>query len=79
MKGVVAKLIQIKEKFHHYATAVEVAAGGRLFMVVVDDEKTAKTLLDTPGCMRKRATLIPLNKIDTRTTADAQVLPLTIF
>merc|ERR1719473_2687319 len=42
-------------------------------MVVVDDEKTSKTLLDTPGCMRKRVTLIPLNKIDTRTTVDAQV------
>merc|ERR1719247_643309 len=73
VKGVVAKLIQIKEKFHHYATAVEVAAGGRLFMVVVDDEQTAKTLLDTPGCMRKRVTLIPLNKIDTRVTQEAQV------
>merc|ERR550514_1218438 len=73
VKGVVANLIQLKPEFHRYTTAVEVAAGGRMFMVVVDNEQTAKTLLDTPGCMRKRVTLIPLNKIDTRITGDAQV------
>ena len=35
VKGVVAKLIQIKEKFHHYATAVEVCAAQDKFWRLV--------------------------------------------
>ena len=45
-----------------YAAALEVVAGGRLYQVVVDDEKTGKALLER-GQLRRRVTLIPLNKV----------------
>ena len=59
-----------------YATALEVTAGGRMFNVVVDDETTAKKLLER-GQLTNRVTFIPLNKIqgrkmDARTVATAQ-------
>ena len=59
-----------------YATALEVTAGGRLYNVVVDNEATAKKLLER-GQLANRVTFIPLNKIDSRkmdarTTATAQ-------
>ncbi len=37
-------------------------AGNKLFQVVVDDELTAKALLQK-GSLRRRVTIIPLNKI----------------
>ncbi|KAF8664917.1 hypothetical protein HU200_054234 [Digitaria exilis] len=62
VKGVVARLIRIKDS--STATALEVAAGGRLFNVVVDTEETGKKLLKN-GDLRSRVTIIPLNKIQT--------------
>ncbi|XP_066310411.1 structural maintenance of chromosomes protein 2-1-like [Miscanthus floridulus] len=62
VKGVVARLIRIKDS--STATALEVAAGGRLFNVVVDTEETGKQLLKN-GDLRSRVTIIPLNKIQT--------------
>ncbi|RCV28634.1 hypothetical protein SETIT_5G419000v2 [Setaria italica] len=62
VKGVVARLIRIKDS--SAATALEVTAGGRLFNVVVDTEDTGKKLLKN-GDLRKRVTIIPLNKIQT--------------
>lgn len=64
VKGVVAKLIRIPNRQH--ATALEVAAGGKLFQVVVDTEQTGKLLLQK-GQLRKRVTILPLNKISNRT------------
>ena len=52
-----------------YATALEVTAGGRLYNVVVDNENTAKKLLDK-GQLQSRATFIPLNKIEGHTIDD---------
>lgn len=49
-----------------YATALEVTAGGRLYNVVVDNESTAKKLLEK-GQLQTRITFIPLNKIEGRT------------
>jgi len=60
VKGLVAKLIKVKDKTH--ATAVQVTAGGKLFNVVVDTEVTGKQLLQK-GKLKQRITIIPLNKI----------------
>ena len=62
-----ARLVTVKDA--HAATALEVVAGNKLFQVVVDDELTAKALLQK-GSLRRRVTIIPLNKIS------RQVIPL---
>ncbi|XP_002510963.2 structural maintenance of chromosomes protein 2-1 [Ricinus communis] len=64
VKGVVAKLIKVKDS--STATALEVTAGGKLFNVVVDTENTGKQLLQN-GDLRRRVTIIPLNKIQPHT------------
>ncbi|XP_077223831.1 structural maintenance of chromosomes protein 2-1-like isoform X2 [Tasmannia lanceolata] len=64
VKGVVAKLIKVKDS--STMTALEVAAGGKLFNVVVDTENTGKQLLQN-GDLRRRVTIIPLNKIQSHT------------
>lgn len=63
VKGLVAKLVQVKET--KYATALEVVAGGKLFQVVVDEAITGKALLER-GKLQKRVTIIPLDKIAPR-------------
>ncbi|CAI9295758.1 unnamed protein product [Lactuca saligna] len=60
VKGVVAKLIKVKDS--STMTALEVCAGGKLFNIVVDTENTGKQLLQN-GDLRRRVTIIPLNKI----------------
>lgn len=45
---------------------LQVAAGGKLFNVVVDTENTGKQLLQN-GELRRRVTIIPLNKINSHT------------
>ncbi|KAK6926412.1 SMCs flexible hinge [Dillenia turbinata] len=60
VKGVVAKLIRVKDS--STMTALEVAAGGKLFNVIVDTEVTGK-LLVKKGDLRRRVTIIPLNKV----------------
>ncbi|KAK3089416.1 hypothetical protein FSP39_003470 [Pinctada imbricata] len=61
--GLVCKLIKVKDV--GTATALEVAAGGKLYNVVVDTEVTGKKLLQK-GELRRRYTIIPLNKISAR-------------
>lgn len=65
VKGVAARLFTLKEENYDSATALQVCAGGRLYNVVVDNEKTASQLLEK-GRLRKRVTIIPLNKIAAR-------------
>lgn len=65
VKGVAAQLFSLDEKNYSSATALQVCAGGRLFNVVVDNEGTASQLLER-GRLRKRVTIIPLNKISAR-------------
>jgi hypothetical protein len=60
VKGVVAKLVRLRDEAT--TTALEVAAGGKLYQVVVDSEQTAKALL-ARGQLRSRVTIIPLNKV----------------
>ncbi|XP_053395327.1 structural maintenance of chromosomes protein 2-like [Mercenaria mercenaria] len=63
VSGLVCKLIKVKDV--KTATALEVAAGGKLYNVVVDTEQTGKQLLQK-GELRRRYTIIPLNKISAR-------------
>lgn len=62
VKGLVANLIDLDASNHKASTALEISAGGRLYNVVVDDEKVGSSLLEK-GQLRKRVTIIPLNKI----------------
>jgi len=63
VKGLVAKLIQVQNPVH--ATALEVVAGGKLYQVVVDEAITGKAILDR-GNLKRRVTIIPLDKIQPR-------------
>lgn len=63
VKGLVASLITVKDV--STATALEVVAGGRLYNVVVDTEVTGKKILEK-GELKRRYTIIPLNKISAR-------------
>lgn len=71
VKGVVAKLIQVKNPNH--ATALEVVAGGKLFQVVVDEVITGKALLSR-GQLQRRVTIIPLDKIHSKRISNANVM-----
>ncbi|KAL2140039.1 hypothetical protein VTI28DRAFT_4316 [Corynascus sepedonium] len=62
VKGLVAQLFTLDKQFAQAATALEICAGGRLYNVVVDSEVTGTQLLQG-GRLRKRVTIIPLNKI----------------
>lgn len=62
VKGLVAQLFTLKKEHTQAGTALEVAAGGRLYNVVVDSAATGKQLLEN-GRLKKRVTIIPLNKI----------------
>lgn len=65
IKGVAAKLFSLDESNFDSATALEISAGGKLYNVVVDNEVTGSQLLER-GQLRKRVTIIPLNKIAAR-------------
>ena len=71
VKGVVCELIEVRDA--RYTTAVEVCAGGKLFQVVVDNEKTGELLLKK-GNLQRRVTIIPLNKIRYHTVPPQKVL-----
>ncbi|THK33140.1 structural maintenance of chromosomes protein 2 [Diachasma alloeum] len=70
VKGPVCTLMSLKEK--NAAYALDVAAGGRLYNIVVDNEKTSKALLQH-GQLKQRATIIPLNKITGRAMDDKTI------
>ncbi|KAF7122508.1 hypothetical protein CNMCM5793_000533 [Aspergillus hiratsukae] len=62
VKGLVAQLFTLDKDKLQAATALEICAGGRLYNVVVDTAETGTQLLQN-GKLRKRVTIIPLNKI----------------
>uniref|UniRef100_A0A7S1Z056 SMC hinge domain-containing protein n=1 Tax=Trieres chinensis TaxID=1514140 RepID=A0A7S1Z056_TRICV len=68
VKGMVAKLVQVRNPKH--STALEVVAAGRLYQVVVDDAVTGKALLNR-GKLQRRVTIIPLDKITSRRIPDS--------
>ncbi|XP_009958853.1 PREDICTED: structural maintenance of chromosomes protein 2, partial [Leptosomus discolor] len=63
VKGSVVSLITVKDQSK--AKALEVVAGGKLYNIVVDTEVAAKKLLEK-GELKRRYTMIPLNKISAR-------------
>lgn len=62
VKGLVAQLFTLDKEHTRAGTALEICAGGRLYNVVVDSAATGKQLLEN-GRLKKRVTIIPLNKI----------------
>lgn len=62
VKGLVAQLFTLDKENIPAATALEICAGGRLYNVVVDTAEIGTQLLQK-GKLRKRVTIIPLNKI----------------
>ena len=63
VKGLVATLVDLDETNFKSSTALEICAGGKLYNVVVQDERVGSKLLEK-GKLRRRVTLIPLNKIN---------------
>ncbi|XP_025896562.1 structural maintenance of chromosomes protein 2 isoform X2 [Nothoprocta perdicaria] len=70
VKGLVACLIIVKDI--STAKALEVVAGGKLYNIVVDTEVTGKKLLENGG-LKRRYTVIPLNKISARCIAQETI------
>ncbi|KAF2718653.1 structural maintenance of chromosome protein 2 [Polychaeton citri CBS 116435] len=62
VKGLVAQLFSLPEEKTSAATALEIAAGGRLYNVVVDTANTGTQLLQN-GKLRRRVTIVPLDSI----------------
>lgn len=62
VKGLVAQLFTLNKDKLESATALEICAGGRLYNVVVESAEIGTQLLQN-GKLRKRVTIIPLNKI----------------
>ncbi len=62
VKGLVASLIHLNPDDYNKSTALEITAGGKLYNVVVQDERVGQDLLQN-GKLKKRVTIIPLNKI----------------
>ncbi|KAF9304322.1 Structural maintenance of chromosomes protein 2 [Mortierella antarctica] len=62
LPGLVAELFTVRPESSNAASALEICAGGRLYNVVVDNEVVGSQLLER-GRLRKRVTIIPLNKI----------------
>ena len=62
VKGLVAQLFTLDKDKTRAGTALEICAGGRLYNVVVDSAETGTQLLQK-GKLKKRVTIIPLNKI----------------
>ncbi|KAI8903905.1 condensin complex component SMC2-like protein [Powellomyces hirtus] len=60
--GLVAQLVDITKENADSATALEICAGGKLYNVVVQTEIVGTQLLQN-GKLRRRVTIIPLNKI----------------
>ena len=63
VKGLVAQLFTLDKDKSRAGTALEICAGGRLYNVVVDSAETGTQLLQN-GKLKKRVTIIPLNKIN---------------
>lgn len=63
VKGLVASLISLEPHHYNKSTALEITAGAKLYNVVVENEMVGSELLKN-GKLKKRVTIIPLNKIN---------------
>ncbi len=65
LKGVHAPLVQLGKVDKKYSTALEIAIGGRMTHVVVDDEHVGSVAIELlKSSNAGRATFIPLNKLN---------------
>jgi len=62
VRGLIASLLALKPEDYGKSTALEIATGGKLYNVIVEDGRVGKDLLERGG-IKRRVTLIPLNKI----------------
>ena len=62
VKGLVAQLFSLPASHSEAGTALEICAGGRLYNVVVDSAEVGAQLLQH-GKLRRRVTIVPLDKI----------------
>jgi len=60
----------VHKRIYLPATALEVACGAKLYQLVVEDEETGKELLKN-GQLKRRVTIIPLNKIESSTLSES--------
>ncbi|EPQ53318.1 condensin complex subunit SMC2 [Gloeophyllum trabeum ATCC 11539] len=72
VKGLVASLISLDPSDYNKSTALEITAGGKLYNVIVDDNKVGEDLLKNGG-LKRRVTILPLNKIDNSRMHDDKV------
>lgn len=72
VKGVAMELFSLKEQQVNKAMALQVCAGGNLYNVVVDNANTASALLEK-GHLKRRVTIIPLDKISPRQVPNDKV------
>ena len=64
IRGVHAPLVKLGQVDEEYSTAMEIAVGGRMSHIVVDDEHVASTCIELlKSSNAGRATFVPLNKI----------------
>ena len=64
IQGVHAPLVKLGQVDEEYSTAMEIAVGGRMSHIVVDDEHVAATCIELlKSANAGRATFVPLNKI----------------
>jgi structural maintenance of chromosome 2 len=57
--------MRLDQENYNKATALEIAGGGKLYHVVVNDEAAGSRILKE-GQLKQRVTVIPLNKITAR-------------
>lgn len=72
VKGIAAQLFTLDESNVDKAMALQVCAGGRLYNVIVDTSDAASQLLER-GELKKRVTIIPLDKISSRVIDERSV------
>lgn len=70
--GTVASLLTLDKRAAGKENALETIAGGRLFHVVVDNEQTAKKLLQE-NTLKQRVTFLPLNKMIPKTISQTSL------
>ena len=73
IKGFVANLINVQNM--DYVAAIEKAAAGKLYNLVVDTSATAQFLLKNK-CLKRAVTMIPLDKIRSRPAIDPRKVQL---
>lgn len=72
VKGSAIQLFSLQENHNDKAMALQICAGGRLYNVVVENSDVASQLLEN-GKLKRRVTIIPLDKINAK-VVDKQIV-----